>query len=48
MNSVAQFIKIIHYVFKKLISHICNQFFNDIKMKELKINYKKIKILLNI
>ena len=37
-----------HYVFKKFIFHICNQFLNNIKMKELKINYEKIKILFNI
>ena len=48
MNLIAQFIKIIHHVFKKLISHICNQFLNDIKMKKLKINYEKIKILFSI
>ena len=48
INLIAQFIKIMHYVFKKLIFHICNQFLNDIKVKELKINYKKIKVLLNI
>ena len=35
-------------MFKKLISYIYNQFFNDIKMKELKINYKEVKILLSI
>ena len=43
-----QFIKIMHHVFKKLISYICNQFLNDIKMKELKINYDEEKALLNI
>ena len=48
MNSVMQFIKIMHYVFKKFIFHICNQFFNDIEMKKLKINYKEIEILFNI
>ena len=48
MNSIAQFIKIIHHVFKKLIFHICDQFFNNIEMKKLKINYKKIEILFNI
>ena len=48
MNSVAQFVKIMYNVFKKFISHICNQFLNDIKMKELKTDYKEIKILLNI
>ena len=48
MNSVAQFVKIMHHVFKKFIFHIYNQFLNDIEIKELKINYKKIKILLSI
>ena len=37
-----------HYVFKKFIFHICNQFLNDIKMKKSKIDYKKIEILFNI
>ena len=48
MNSIAQFIKIMHHVFKKFIFHICNQFLNDIEMKELKTDYEEIKILLNI
>ena len=48
MNLIAQFIKIMHYVFEKLIFHICNQFLNNIKVKKLKIDYKKIKILLSI
>ena len=43
-----QFIKIMHYVFKKFIFHICNQFLNDIKMKKLKTDYEKIKTLFNI
>ena len=43
-----QFIKIMHYVFKKFISHIFNQFLNDIEMKKLKTDYKKIEILFNI
>ena len=43
-----QFIKIMHYVFKKLTSHICDQFFNDIKVKKSKINYDEKKALLNI
>ena len=42
------FIKIMYYVFKKFISYIYDQFFNDIKMKKLKIDYKKIEILFNI
>ena len=37
-----------HYVFKKLTFHICNQFFDDIEIKELKTDYKEIKILFNI
>ena len=37
-----------YHVFKKLISHICDQFLDNIKMKKLKINYKKIKTLFNI
>ena len=37
-----------YHVFKEFIFYIYNQFFNNIKMKELKINYKKIKILFNI
>ena len=48
MNLIMQFIKIMHHVFKKLISYICNQFLNDIKVKESKINYEKKKVLLNI
>ena len=48
INSVIQFVKIMHHVFKKLIFHIYDQFFNDIKMKKLKINYEKIEILFNI
>ena len=48
MNLITQFVKIMYHVFKKLIFHIYNQFLNDIKMKESKINYEKIKILLNI
>ena len=35
-------------MFKKFISHIYNQFLNDIKMKKLKTDYKKIKVLFNI
>ena len=30
-----QFVKIMHYVFKKLISHICDQFLDDIKIKRI-------------
>ena len=48
MNLIMQFVKIMHYVFKKLTSHICNQFLNDIEVKKLKINYNKKKALLNI
>ena len=48
MNSITQFVKIMHHVFKKLTFHIYNQFFNDIKMKELKINYNEKKVLLSI
>ena len=48
MNLIVQFVKIMHYVFKKLIFHIYNQFLNNIKMKKLKTNYKKVKILFNI
>ena len=48
INSVMQFVKIMHHVFKKLIFHICDQFLNDIEMKELKIDYEKIEILFNI
>ena len=48
MNSVVQFVKIMHHVFKELIFHICNQFLNDIEMKELKINYEEVEILSDI
>ena len=48
MNLMMQFVKIMHYVFKKLIFHICDQFFNNIKVKELKINYDEKKVLLSI
>ena len=48
MNSVAQFVRIMHHVFKKLIFHICNQFFNDIRVKKLKTDYEEIKILFSI
>ena len=37
-----------HYVFKKFISHIYNQFLDDIEVKKLKTDYKKIKILFDI
>ena len=43
-----QFVKIMHYIFEKLIFHIYDQFFNDIEMKESKTDYKKIKTLSNI
>ena len=36
INSVAQFIKIMYHVFKKLTFHICNQFLNDIEIKKIK------------
>ena len=48
MNLVAQFVRIMHHVFEKFILHICDQFLDDIEMKELKINYEKIKILSDI
>ena len=48
MNSVTQFVKIMHHVFKKFIFHICDQFLNDIEMKELKIDYKEIETLSSI
>ena len=48
INLMTQFIKIMHYVFKKFIFYIYDQFFNDIKMKELKINYNEKKALLSI
>ena len=48
INSVAQFVKIMHYVFEEFTFHICNQFFNDIKVKKSKINYKEVKILFSI
>ena len=48
MNSMMQFIRIMHHVFEKLTSHICNQFLNDIEVKELKINYEEEKVLSNI
>ena len=48
MNLIMQFVKIMHHVFKKLTSHIYDQFFNDIKVKELKTDYEKKKTLLNI
>ena len=47
-NSIVQFVKIMHHVFKKLIFHICDQFLDDIEMKKSKTDYKKIKILFNI
>ena len=37
-----------HHMFKKLIFYIYNQFLNDIKMKKSKINYEKVKTVLNI
>ena len=37
-----------HHVFKKLTSYICNQFLDDIEVKELKINYDEKKTLLSI
>ena len=43
-----QFIKIMHHMFEKFISHICNQFLDDIEMKESKTDYEKIKILFDI
>ena len=42
---MAQFVKIMHHVFKKLIFHICNQFLDDIEVKESKINYEEKKAL---
>ena len=48
MNSMMQFVKIMHYVFKKLTSHIYNQFFNNIEMKKSKTDYEKVEILFNI
>ena len=48
MNSVVQFVKIMHHVFKKFISHICNQFLDDIEVKESKTDYEEIEILLSI
>ena len=37
-----------HHVFKELTSHICNQFLDNIEIKELKTDYEKVKVLLNI
>ena len=37
-----------HYVFEKLIPHICNQFLDDIGIKKSKINYEEVKALLSI
>ena len=37
-----------HHMFKKFIFHICDQFFNDIKMKKLKTDYKKVETLFSI
>ena len=48
MNSIMQFVKIMHHVFEKLIFHIYDQFLNDIEMKELKTDYEEIKTLLSI
>ena len=48
MNSVVQFVKIMHHVFEELISHIYDQFLNDIKMKKSKIDYEEVEILFNI
>ena len=48
MNSIMQFVKIMYYVFKEFILCICNQFLDDIEMKELKINYEKVEILFDI
>ena len=48
MNLMTQFVKIMYHVFKKLISHIYDQFLNDIEVKESKINYKEEKALLSI
>ena len=45
---MTQFVRIMHYVFEKFIFHIYNQFLNDIKVKELKINYKEKKALSDI
>ena len=43
-----QFVKIMHHVFEKFTLYICDQFLNDIKIKELKTDYKKVEILFNI
>ena len=48
MNLIMQFVKIMHYVFKKFTLHIYDQFFNDIEVKELKTNYNEKKVLLCI
>ena len=48
MNLVAQFVRIMHHMFKELIFHICNQFLNDIEMKESKTDYEKVETLLSI
>ena len=48
MNLMMQFVRIMHYMFKKLTSHICNQFLDDIGVKELKTDYEKKKVLLDI
>ena len=43
-----QFVRIMHYVFEKLTPHICNQFLNDIEVKELKTDYKEKEVLSGI
>ena len=37
-----------HHVFKKLTFHICDQFLDDIEVKELKTDYEEKKALLSI
>ena len=48
MNLVMQFVRIMHHVFEKLTLHICNQFLDDIEVKELKTDYKREKVLSDI
>ena len=48
MNSMMQFVKSIYHVFKKHISHVCNQFFDNINVKKSKTDYEKKKALSEI
>jgi len=46
-NSIAQFVKIVIYIFKNFLNKCC-LFVNDINIKEFKSNYNNKKIVLDI